>query len=134
MNKIRDEGIERESNIPNKDFDSIIIVSVEGCTVCPACLLAENVHCNEVVVNIGDEDAGSWMVETIDEGEDDPYDGTALPVGVVIQTGVNVYRLYGELCVYEVLLRYRVLLDVEVLELEFLLVLLDDDVLEVVEF
>ena len=74
------------------------------------------------------------MVETIDEGEDDPYDETALPVGVVIQTGVNVYRLYGELCVYEVLLRYSVLLDVEVLELEFLLVLLDDDVLEVVEF
>ena len=88
----------------------------------------------EIVVNIGDEEAGSWIVEAIDEGEDDTDDEATFVVGVVIQTGVNVYRLYGELCVYEVLLRYSVLLDVEVLELEFLLVLLDDDVLEVVEF
>lgn len=88
----------------------------------------------EIVVNIGDEEAGSWIVEAIDEGEDDPYDEAALVVGVVIQTGVNVYRLFGELCIDEVLLRYRVLLYVEVLELELLLVLLDDDVLEVVEF
>lgn len=57
------------------------------------------VHCDEVVIDISYDDAGTWMVQAIDKGEDDAYDETALVVSVLIESGVDIDILFGDLCV-----------------------------------